>query len=41
LEPTCIAIETPKQLIYNYTTTRTWKYMQLINEMSFQKIKEL
>jgi hypothetical protein len=34
-------VKTPKQLIYNYTTIRAWKYMQLINEMPCQKIKEL
>jgi len=31
----------PKQLIYNYITTKTWKYVQLINKMSHYKIKEL
>jgi hypothetical protein len=30
-----------KQLIYNYTTIRAWKYEQLINKMICQKIKEL
>jgi hypothetical protein len=31
----------PKQLIYNYTTTRAWKYGQLINIMPCYKIMEL
>ncbi len=31
----------PKQLIYNYIIIRAWKYKQLINKMSCQKIKEL
>ncbi len=41
LEPHCLATITPKQLVYKYTTTITWKYGQLINRMSHQKIKEL
>jgi hypothetical protein len=31
----------PKQLIYNYSTTRAWKYGQLINKIPHKKIKEL
>jgi hypothetical protein len=30
---TTFATKTPKQLIYNYTTTKTWKYEKLINKM--------
>lgn len=41
LEPHCFATITPKQLVYKYTTTRTWKYGQLVNNMSHQKIMEL
>jgi hypothetical protein len=26
LNPHCPAIRAPKQLIYNYITTKTWKY---------------
>jgi hypothetical protein len=31
----------PKQIIYNHTTIKAWKYIQLINKMSHQKIKKL
>jgi hypothetical protein len=41
LKPHCPATKTLKQLIYNYNTTRAWKYRQLIDKMSSQKIKEL
>jgi hypothetical protein len=33
-KPHCLAIKAWKQLIYNYITTRAWKYGQLINKMS-------
>jgi hypothetical protein len=32
-KPHCLATKAPKQLIYNYTTTKAWKYEQLINKM--------
>ncbi len=41
LEPHCLTTKAPKQLIYNYTTIRAWKYEQLINKMSHQKINKL
>ncbi len=41
LESHCLIIKAPKQLIYNYTTIKAWKWMQLINKMSHQKIKKL
>ncbi len=41
LEPHCLTIKAPKQLIYNYITIRAWKYEQLINRMSHQKINKL
>jgi hypothetical protein len=40
-EPHCFAIRVPKQLIYNYTIIKAWKYRQLINKMPCLKIKEL
>jgi hypothetical protein len=40
-ESHCFMIRTPKQLIYNYTTTKTWKYGQLKNIMTCQKINKL
>jgi hypothetical protein len=27
LEPHCFTIKAPKELIYNYTTTKAWKYV--------------
>jgi hypothetical protein len=33
LKPHYLTIRAPKQLIYNYTTSRAWKYEQLINKM--------
>jgi hypothetical protein len=41
LEPHYLTTRASKQVIYNYTTTRVWKYGWLINKMSCQKIKEL
>jgi hypothetical protein len=41
LEPHHFATKAPNQLIYNYITTRAWKYGQLINKMSHQKIKKM
>jgi hypothetical protein len=41
LESHCLIPKAPNQLIYNYIIIRTWKYMQLINKMSDQKIKKL
>jgi hypothetical protein len=41
LEAHCFATEVPKQLMYNYTTTRAWKYKQLINKMPCQNHREL
>jgi hypothetical protein len=40
-KPRCHVVKTPKQLIYNYTTIKAWKYKQLINEMPCQKIRGL
>ncbi len=34
LESLCLATRAPKEVIYNYTTTKTWKYGQLINKMA-------
>jgi hypothetical protein len=34
-------IRAPKELIYNYTTIKAWKYEQLIIKMSHQKITKL
>jgi hypothetical protein len=41
LESHYLATNAPKQSICNYTIIRAWKYEQLINKMSHQKIKEL
>jgi hypothetical protein len=40
-KPHCLTIRVPKQLIYNYTTIRAWKYEQLTNKMTCQNIREL
>jgi hypothetical protein len=39
LEPHCFTTTISKQLIYNYTTTKAWKYGQSINKMTCKKIK--
>jgi len=39
VEPHYLATKVPKQLIYNYTIIKAWKYKQLINKMPHQKIK--
>ncbi len=41
LQPHCLAIGAPKQLIYNYTTIIQWKYEELIKRMSCEKTKKL
>jgi len=41
LKPYYLVTKAPKQVIYNYTTTKVWKYGQLINKIPCQKIKEL
>jgi len=33
-----LAIRVPKQLIYNYTTIKAWKYNLLKNKMTCQKL---
>jgi hypothetical protein len=35
-EPHCLVIRVPKQLLYNYTTIKTWKYGQLRSKMPSQ-----
>jgi hypothetical protein len=35
LEPHCLTTKAPKQLIYNYTTIRAWKYEKLINKLYY------
>ncbi len=40
-KPHYLVIRAPKELIYNYTIIKTWKYEQLIIKMSHQKITKL